>query len=172
MLKFYSYRSIFILGLSILFFSCSTSRHIESSQRNAVYLKLGLSSDRNDNFALYQEAASWLHIPYKEAGSSRAGTDCSFLVNSIYKAVYNKNIERNSEAMMTKNCEIIPKNKLREGDLVFFNTGSRPGWHITHVGIYLKENKFLHSSTQSGVHISDLNENYYLKAWVCAGRVK
>lgn len=163
---------VFYCGLIILLFSCSTTRNIEKKQIKEVYDKLGLNIDRNDNFALYKEAASWLHVPHVDGGTSRSGTDCSFLVYSIYKTVYNKTIERNSTAMLNKSCRKIGRNVLKEGDLVFFNTSSKSRSYVSHVGIYLKDNKFLHSSTSKGVNVSDLNEEYYRKVWVCGGRVK
>ena len=51
----------------------------------------------------------------------------------------------------------VDKEDLREGDLVFFNTSGG----VSHVGVYLINNKFVHASTSSGVMISDLNEDYY-----------
>jgi len=166
------FRCILLWSMVLVFFSCSTSRHIEKKQTKEVYDSLGLTKDRNDNVALYKEAASWLHVPHMDGGTSRNGTDCSFLVYSIYKTVYHKTLERNSARMLIINCERINRNKLQEGDLVFFNTSVKSKSEITHVGIYLKENKFLHASTSKGVNVSDLDENYYRKAWVCGGRVK
>jgi len=95
-------------------------------------------------------------------------------VYSVYKNVYNKTLERNSADMLHKNCKKVSKGKLKEGDLVFFNTSSksRSDSNISHVGIYLKENKFLHASTSKGVNVSDLDDDYYRKTWVCGGRVK
>jgi cell wall-associated NlpC family hydrolase len=165
------FRSILLCGLVLLFFSCSTTRHLEKRQHNEVYEALALQNERIDNAALYKEAASWLHVPHIEGGMSRKGTDCSYLVYSIYKAVYHKTLERNSSGMLNKNCERISKNKLKEGDLVFFHTG-KSDTYVTHVGIYLKDNKFLHASTSRGVIVSDLDEEYYRKTWVCGGRVK
>ena len=57
-----------------------------------------------------------------------------------------------------------------EGDLVFFIT-SPNGNRINHVGVYLRDNKFVHSTTKRGVIISDLSENYYEKYFYKAGRV-
>ena len=168
--KLISFRWVLLCSMVFVFFSCSTTRNTQ--QNKELYEALGLNKDRNDNVALYKEAISWLHVPHVDGGSSRNGTDCSFLVYSIYKTVYNKTLERNSAAMLNKNCKKIDKNRLKEGDLVFFNTGSNPGSYITHVGIYLKDHKFLHASTKKGVHVSDLDENYYHKTWVCGGRVK
>ena len=170
--KMNPFRCILLWSMVLVFFSCSTSRHIEKKQTKEVYDSLGLTKDRNDNVALYKEAASWLHVPHMDGGTSRNGTDCSFLVYSIYKTVYHKTLERNSARMLIINCERINRNKLQEGDLVFFNTSVKSKSEITHVGIYLKENKFLHASTSKGVNVSDLDENYYRKAWVCGGRVK
>ena len=55
--------------------------------------------------------------------------------------------------------------------LVFFNTTLR-GSRINHVGIYLKDHKFIHTSTSRGVMVSSLDEDFFQKAWVCGGRVK
>lgn len=68
-----------------------------------------------------------------------------------------------------KKVDPIKKGELREGDLVFFKI--KKG-RISHVGIYLGQNKFAHASTQLGVTISDLTEPYYQKYFYQAGRIK
>jgi hypothetical protein len=166
------FRHILLWCLALMFFGCVTSRHIETKQDKEVYKVLGLNKERKDNFALYKEAGSWLHVPHVYGGASRKGTDCSFLVYTIYKTVYGKILERNSAGMLNTNCKRISKKQLKEGDLIFFNTIGKPESHINHVGIYLKDNKFLHTSTSRGVIVSDLDEDYYRKTWVCGGRVK
>ena len=166
------FRAVFLWGLVFLLFSCNTARHVEKWQTKEVYEALGLRSDRDDNVALYKEATTWLHIRHVDGGTSRNGTDCSFLVYSLYKSVYHKTIERNSAAMLTKNCKRIDRNQLKEGDLVFFSTGGKSKSYVNHVGIFLKDTKFLHSSTSKGVIVSDLDEDYYRKTWVCGGRVR
>ena len=165
-----SFRSLLLWSFVFLFFSCSTSRHIEKQGRE-VYDQLGLNKDRKDNSALYREAASWYHVPHVDGGTSRRGTDCSFLVYSIYKTVYHKTLERNSADMLRKNCKRKSKCSLKEGDLVFFSTGSSKTY-INHVGIYLKDHKFVHTSTSKGVVVSDLEDAYYHRTWVCGGRVR
>jgi lipoprotein Spr len=64
--------------------------------------------------------------------------------------------------------ERVEKIALQQGDLVFFNTTGG----ISHVGIYLVNNKFVHASTSSGVMISDLGDDYYSRKYVGAGRPK
>ena len=169
------FNKIFLWCLTFLFlFSCSTTQHIENKQRREVYDALGVRKGHKDNFALYKEAASWLHVPHVDGGTSRNGTDCSFLVHTIYKTVYHKTIERNSTAILKNNCRKINRNQLKEGDLVFFNTRitSKSKTYVNHIGIYLKDNKFLHASTYKGVMVSDLEEVYFRKTWICGGRVK
>jgi cell wall-associated NlpC family hydrolase len=172
--KFNPFRSLVLCSLFFVFFSCSTTQHIERKESREEYGSLGLNKGRKDNVVLYKEAASWMHVPHMDGGMSRKGTDCSFLVYSIYRAVYHKTLERNSATMLKKNCRKISRNSLKEGDLVFFDTNIRqqsPSY-INHVGIYLKDNKFLHASTYKGVIVSDLDEDYYRKTLVCGGRVK
>ena len=64
-------------------------------------------------------------------------------------------------------CEKIEKENLQEGDLVFFNT--RRG--VSHVGVYLRNGYFTHSSTGKGVTISSLDDAYYSKKFIGGGRI-
>ena len=73
--------------------------------------------------------------------------------------------------MMQQDCRELSKQQLRGGDLVFFAT-TKNKKKINHVGIYLKDNLFVHSTTSRGVILSSLNEDYYRKTWVGAGRVE
>ena len=123
----------------------------------------------DDNHSLYVEAAGWLGVPYRSGGTNKRGVDCSGLTSSIYKKVYHKKLERSSEEQRKKDCRKISKGKLREGDLVFFHNG-RKKKRATHVGIYLKNGKFIHASTSRGVIISNLNEDYWKKHWLSGGR--
>ena len=88
----------------------------------------------------------------------------------VYKTVYGIAIERNSARIYEKNCKPISRERLREGDLVFFN-GGKAG-RITHVGIYLKDDHFCHTSSSRGVMVSSLNDKYWSAHYECAGRVR
>jgi lipoprotein Spr len=57
---------------------------------------------------------------------------------------------------------------LQEGDLVFFGSGRS----ISHVGVYLQNNKFVHASTSQGVTITDLNDKYWKPRFVGGGRLR
>ena len=104
-----------------------------------------------------------------DGGNTKKGCDCSGFVSQVYKAVYGKSLERNSAAIRDKNCSKIRRSQLRTGDLVFFKTGSSR--KINHVGIYLKDDKFIHASSSKGVIVSSLEEKYYIRRYVCSGRV-
>jgi len=93
--------------------------------------------------------------------------DCSAFTQIILKDVYQVTLPRTSQEQYNA-CEKIELEDLREGDLVFFNTS---GNDVSHVGVYLLNNKFVHAATSGGVMISDLNEKYWQPKFRGAGRV-
>ena len=161
---------ILLLLLPILLGSCRTSAPAYNYQELAkASIRLGIDIDMEDNHALYVESSNWLGVPYRGGGNSKRGVDCSGLTSAIYKKVYQKNLERNSDDQRKKDCRKVKKGKLKEGDLVFFHNG-RKKKRATHVGIYLKNRKFIQASTSQGVVISRLDEEYWKKHWLSGGR--
>ena len=63
---------------------------------------------------------------------------------------------------------IFPEQNYKKAILLFFNTLGG----VSHVGIYLRNNKFVHASIVKGVTISDMFEPYYLQRFIGAGRIK
>ncbi|MCQ2227611.1 MAG: C40 family peptidase [Bacteroidales bacterium] len=149
-----------------------TTSDIPKSGHEANCRKLNVSSAKGDNTKLYAECASWMGVAYKYGGTNKSGVDCSGLTYLIYKAVYGKTLTRQSSGMLSDNCKRINKSQLQEGDLVFFRTDGKKTSTPNHVGIYLKQNKFIHASTSKGVIVSDLNQDYYIQNWITGGRVK
>ncbi len=121
----------------------------------------------NDNKKLYKVLNEWMGTPYKYGGADKKGVDCSGFVMNIYKEVYDIDLYRSAYDIM-KNVYFVEKTELKEGDILFFITGKEN--KVSHVGIYLKNNQFVHSSTSKGVVISRLDEPYYQKAFHKAGR--
>lgn len=132
----------------------------------------GVRITPNDNIFLYNEGAKWLGVPHRMGGSTKRGVDCSGFVAIVYREVYGKQLSRSSADMLKYNCRKVSRGKLQEGDLVFFRTGSGKKNVPNHVGIYLKNGKFIHTSTSSGVMVSSLSEPYYTRSWITGGRVK
>ena len=68
--------------------------------------------------------------------------------------------------------EAVPENDFVSlEDLVFFNINNRRGGRASHVGVYLKNDLFVHATTKQGVIISSLNEPYYRRTYIGGGRV-
>ena len=132
----------------------------------------GVRITPDDNIFLYNEGARWIGVPHRYGGQTKRGVDCSGLVSNIYREVYHKRLSRSSADMLRHDCRKVSRGKLREGDLVFFYTGKGKKRKPNHVGIYLKNGKFIHTSTSRGVMVSSLSEPYYLRSWMCGGRVK
>ena len=161
---------LILCALAFLLGSCRTiAPQYDYQELARASVRLGMDIDRQDNHALYVESANWLGVPYRNGGTTKRGVDCSGLTSSIYKKVYHKNLERNSEDQRKKDCRKVKKGKLREGDLVFFHN-ERKKKRATHVGIYLKDRKFIHASTSQGVIVSTLEEEYWKKHWLSGGR--
>ncbi len=121
---------------------------------------------------LLKDAQKYLGAPYKYAGNTSSGFDCSGLVTKVFDENSYK-LPRRSEDQSTQGKEISIKDA-KPGDLVFFATSG--GSRVTHVGIVHDignggEVKFIHSSTSKGVIISSLNEKYWNNAYLFARRV-
>ena len=158
-----------ILGLVVSLSSCrSAAPRLDYKALARASVRLGVDIRLEDNHKLYIEAAEWMGVPYRTGGESKRGTDCSGLTCQIYKKVYHTKLSRNTEGQKKESSEVAKRN-LREGDLVFF-TSSRSGRKVAHVGIYLKDGKFIHASTSQGVIVSRLDEPYYTKHWISGGR--
>ncbi|HMO61682.1 MAG TPA: NlpC/P60 family protein [Ferruginibacter sp.] len=119
------------------------------------------------NTALYSFIDSWWGTRYRYGGQDKDGIDCSAFCNKIAGEVYGITIDRTAKDQF-RQCAKIADSELQEGDLVFFNT--RGG--VSHVGLYLGNSYFVHSSTSSGVTISSLSEDYYSKRFISGGRLQ
>ncbi len=134
----------------------------------AILLGLEVETVTNEKLIAFLE--SWYGIPYKYGGSTRNGIDCSAFTSLMMDSIYNVSLPRTSRAQYDVGKR-VSKNSLKQGDLVFFNTRSTRGNTISHVGVYLNNNKFVHASVSSGVMISDLDDVYFRRRYVGAARL-
>lgn len=112
-------------------------------------------------------AEQFLGTPYVWAGSSPSGFDCSGFVSYVFKN-FGYTVNRTA-ASMYSNGVAVDKSELQIGDAVFFASSSE---NIGHVGIYIGDGEFIHSSSGCGyVTISGLDESYYSRMYVGARRI-
>lgn len=165
-------KGMFLLaGLVVLLSACRTSAPRADYRALAkASIRLGVDIDLKDNHKLYLEAAKWMGVPYRSGGDSKRGTDCSGFVHQLYRKVYRTEVSRSTEDLKKESSKVA-KRSLREGDLVFF-TSNRSRKKVAHVGVYLKNGKFIHASTSRGVIVSRLNEDYYSRHWISGGRIR
>lgn len=122
-----------------------------------------------DKKAVIQTAKKMLGVKYRYGGTSpNHGFDCSGLVQYSHRTA-GINLPRTT-GQQYRAAKPIPRKHLKAGDLVFFKTAiSRV---ISHVGIYLGNNKFIHApSSGKRVKISSMKEKYWRKRFTAAGRI-
>jgi cell wall-associated NlpC family hydrolase len=125
------------------------------------------SNSTVDRDAVMIRIIELINTPYLWGGTTTNGIDCSAFCQRVMKYALGIDIPRTSIMQSTVGDE-VSREDLQFGDLVFFNTIGR---RISHVGIYLGESVFAHSSSSGGVKTSSLNEDYYNAKYVTARRV-
>jgi murein DD-endopeptidase / murein LD-carboxypeptidase len=132
---------------------------------------LNVSPERLTNIKLYAFIDQWMNTPYKWGGTDENGIDCSAFLQRLFEEVYDLKLPRTSiQQLMIKYVEPFRSQEyLSEGDIVFFNT--IPGKLVSHVGIYLQNGVFINASSSKGVSFGNLNDRYWKKQFVAAGRV-
>lgn len=163
------YRLLLPALLLLCLSSCHTSApRLDYRALARASVQLGMDIGPKDNHRLYLTAAEWIGTPYRNGGHTKRGTDCSGLTGEIYRKVYRVRLPRSTGEQLAA-CRKVARRGLKEGDLVFFHNG-KSRKKVTHVGIYLKDDKFVHASTSRGVIVSSLDENYWRRCWMRGGR--
>ena len=138
----------------------------ESLAKDYLSQIMGVALSATSNMKLFHFVYDWIGTPYRFGGSSRNGIDCSAFTKELYSDVFNLDIRRSSRDIFSM-VSPVTKDELKEGDLVFFKIHSR---RISHIGIYLGNNRFAHASSK-GVAISSLDDAYYNRYFYRGGRL-
>ena len=153
-------------------YSGNSSSSFNIEKADWLQIKYAIMTDmpveQLNNLPLLQQIDHWWGTRYCMGGDDEHCIDCSAFTQAIIKDVYSIQLPRTAEEQFNIATPVNYAD-LQEGDLVFFQTTGRT---ISHVGVYLANNKFTHASTSGGVMISDLNEDYWKKRFRAAGRVK
>lgn len=154
----------------------STTRHSSYRESNAENLSalqvkyavlLNTPAEEVKNPKMFEFIDDWYGTPYRLGGTTKKGVDCSAFSQFLFTSVYGLSIPRTAREQYNLTNR-ISRTELKEGDLIFFNT--RGG--VSHVGVYLQNNRFVHASTSGGVMISDIFDEYWVKRFVGVGRLK
>ena len=118
---------------------------------------------------LVGNAMTFLGVPYRRGGTSAStGFDCSGFVRSMFEQTVGKVLPRRASEQAAA-TEKIDKQDLKPGDLVFFNTMRQT---FSHVGIYVGDNKFIHSPRSGkSVRVEDMRDAYWERRFTGARRV-
>lgn len=171
---------LYILVASLVFSSCKSKKILTDARdkRNAPAVKgnvkerysaiLNIPERELKNEQLYRFIDGWMGTPHKLGGMDKNGVDCSGFTTILEREIYGRTLSRTAK-QMAGDVKRKYEEDLEEGDLVFFDFD---GQKFSHVGVYLRNNKFVHTSTSKGVIISDLKDPWYYKYFSRAGSVK
>ncbi|HBO38070.1 MAG TPA: endopeptidase [Pasteurellaceae bacterium] len=159
----FSLKSLSVAVIALILTACG------STNRSSGINYKGQLNDPIMAIALLSEQPhEWAGTPYVLGGKSRSGVDCSGFVQTTFMDRFNISLPRITRDQANYG-QFINKKDIQTGDLVFFRTGRGPNGY--HVGIYVKEDKFLHASTKGGVIYSSLESPYWKNAYWQARRI-
>ncbi len=118
------------------------------------------------NMILFTEIEKWWGTHYRYGGATKDGIDCSAYTGTLVHSVYGITLPRTSRDQYESTIK-LDKEEIQQGDLVFFKSGRG----VSHIGLYLGNGYFTHSSTSVGVTISNLCETYWSKKFIGGGRI-
>jgi lipoprotein Spr len=161
-----------------------TSKKYDPSVTNVLQVKysdlLSIVPQAITNFPLYSFIDEWYGVRYRLGGNDKSGIDCSAFVQRLYENVFGMNLLRTAFEQFNSCTMAYTTDQLKEGDLVFFYTTTytrrkgrvrATGKRISHVGVYLANDKFVHASSTQGVTISSLKENYWAQKFAGGGQI-
>ncbi|MEK3994168.1 NlpC/P60 family protein [Psychrobacillus sp. FSL K6-2365] len=126
---------------------------------------MNLSTEGQAMYSFIVDFAKHLEgIPYLYAGNTVAGFDCSGFIYFLHSQAGLDITRQSSESYYTQTANVaVPV----VGDLVFFENTYKQG--ISHMGVYLGENKFIHAGSK-GVEVASLESSYWKEHFVSFNR--
>jgi probable lipoprotein NlpC len=150
----------FVLGILLWLGGCA------AAPDPAAEAILPAAAPPNPETELVSEIRTWLGTPHRMGGLTHGGIDCSGLVMVVYAHVYDIRLPRTAVAQMHTGRRVDPP-ALAPGDLVFF----KPAYKGHHVGIYLGEGRFVHTSSSRGVVVSRLDDAFWRECYLTGRRL-
>ncbi|MET0950006.1 MAG: NlpC/P60 family protein [Pseudomonas sp.] len=121
--------------------------------------------------SILERGMSLIGTRYRFGGTSEAGFDCSGFIGYLFREEAGMNLPRSTREMINVDAPLVARSALKPGDLLFFATNGRRG-RVSHAGIYLGDNQFIHSSSRKsgGVRVDSLGDSYWSKTFIEAKR--
>lgn len=160
-------KKFILIPLMLYCTACTTTLQQAPSSQTAAP-RIAASNDAMNDVAIY--AMSLADTRYQYGGSSPAsGFDCSGFVRYVFQKSLGLPLPRTTQEM-SQTGQPLQEDQLRPGDLVFFNTQRQP---FSHVGIYVGENRFVHSpSSGKAITMANMRESYWQNRYDGARRVQ
>ena len=145
------------------------SGHKSSASSSAKTSSSAPAANLTQGQQIVDYALGYVGSKYVYGGASPSGFDCSGFVTYVYKN-FGYSVTRTASGQFRDNGVLVDKSNLAPGDLCFFSNNGGKG--VTHVGIYIGDNEFVHASRPGvGVVISRLDSSYYTTGWMGAKRI-
>ncbi|WP_223487687.1 C40 family peptidase [Pseudomonas sp. A-RE-19] len=121
--------------------------------------------------SILERGMSLIGTRYRFGGTSEAGFDCSGFIGYLFREEAGMDLPRSTREMINVDAPLVARNNLKPGDLLFFATNGRRG-RVSHAGIYVGDNQFIHSSSRKsgGVRVDNLGDSYWSKTFIEAKR--
>jgi murein DD-endopeptidase / murein LD-carboxypeptidase len=164
--------------------SCTKKVYVEAPVQKTItapenkklkeFLKAGAEKTLNVSNTspdeIIKTAKKYLGVAHCMGGKSFKCTDCSGLLVMVFDQ-HDINFPHDSEEQARYGKIISVKNQLKKGDLVFFIKSYKTNKFITHSGIYIGNNEFIHTSTRKGVIITSINDPWWNDKFIFGTRV-
>ncbi|MFF7708200.1 NlpC/P60 family protein [Pseudomonas sp. NPDC007930] len=121
--------------------------------------------------SILERGKSLIGTRYRFGGTTEAGFDCSGFVNFLFREEAGMTLPRSSRELINMQAPVVARSNLKPGDVLFFGTRGRG--RVSHTGIYLGDDQFIHSSSRrsGGVRIDSLDDSYWAKTYIEAKRL-
>lgn len=133
-------------------------------------IEKGISTLRASPDEIINTAQKYLGVPHCMGGMSSKCMDCSGLLVTVF-ATHGVRLPHNSEEQARYGKVISGMNDLKKGDMVFFIRSYKTKNFITHSGIFIGNNKFIHTSSQLGVTVTSLSDPWWKDKFIFGTRV-
>jgi len=137
---------------------------------NNSVAEIRLDTHKTNAQEIIRTAEQYFGVPHCMGGTTRKCMDCSGLLVTVF-AEHDIKLPHNAQDQAAYGSKITSMDDLKEGDLVFFTRTYNTKNYITHSGIYIGNNNFIHTSSNTGVSITSLNQKYWKEKFVFGKRI-